>query len=166
MTSAELGRILEAEGWRHSPDNGRDTWYNVTDDGEIIRVRWRNPVFVTSLSAQPAAEQGLRWEATLFHANEQVVLAAAHAALADDDDPPVISRLDQGWASVPLRDVVGADPLASYSYGTNDGRYLEVRVVADEREQVRPTLYAERGETRLYTEPDCPAGVVAAVVLE
>lgn len=167
MTSADLGETLAAEGWRHSPDTGRDTWYNITPDGEIIRVRWRNPAFTVRLTAQAPDSSDLHWEATLCHASEPMLLRAARAALTVDDDPPLISRLPQeDWVVCPLRDL-DANPLASFSYGTEDGgRYVELRVVADEREQVRPTVYAEGPDgARIYTEPNCPAGVVAAVAL-
>jgi hypothetical protein len=168
VSADTLAAALVADGWEHMAADGRDLYWHLDADGELVRVYWRNPSFLVRFTALPANAEGhmLHWEATLFHASEQMVLEAARAAVAHDDDPAIISRL-KGWTLCPLR-ALDADPLASFSYETADGqRYLELRVVADTREQIRPTLYAVCEDTgaRIYTEPNCPSGVVAAVAL-
>ena len=170
MTTATLTQALTEDGWRHMEDGKRDTWGISDAAGDTVIARWRDPDFMVQLSnlGNPATDMRLRWEATLFHTPEPVVLAAARAAAAHDDKPDVISRLPEGWHLCPVR-AQGADPLASYAYETDNrylySRYLEYRVVEHSGpEQIRAVLYVARDDgPRLYTEPDCPAGVVAAV---
>jgi hypothetical protein len=168
VTAATLGAALQAEGWRHTEDTHRDTWTTSDTTGDTVIARWRDPDFMVQLSnlGNPATDMRLRWEAALFQPTEPMVLAAARAAAAHDDVPDIIHRLPEGWHLCPVQ-ALGVDPLASYAYGTDDGRYLEYRVVEHAGpEQIRAVMYVVRGDgPRLYTEPDCPAGVLAAVAL-
>jgi hypothetical protein len=169
VSAANLADALLADGWTHQPADGRDMYWHLGEDGELVRVYWRNPSFMVRIVALPADAPGhqLDWEAVLFHATEQMVLDAVRAARAHDDDPAIISRLGKNWTLCPIR-AMDADPLASFSYERDDAlRYVELRVVHDEREQIRTTLYAtcEDNGARIYTEPNCPSGVVAAVAL-